>query len=102
MIISETSEQEEPSLSKIVYMFKDSMNYVCKECGTNLDGGDIYEYFFAKYADKNKALRSARVYGWKETDRVRFHNSIVIQPDKGEQYSICSKCKTVLPKNDAY
>jgi hypothetical protein len=99
MIISETSEQEEPSLSKIVFMFKDSMNDLCKHCGTNLDGGDIYEYFLAKCGDKNKALSFARGYGWKETDKVRFHNSIIVQPDKEEQYVICSKCKSVIPKS---
>ena len=39
----------------------------CKHCGVNLDRGDIYEYFFARYVNVAKALEVAKGYGWKET-----------------------------------
>ena len=68
----------------------------CKHCGVNLDGGDIYEYFFARYLNVEKALESAKKYGWKETDKIRFSNSIIVQPDNDEQYSICPKCNKIL------
>ena len=68
----------------------------CKHCGVNLDGGDIYEYFFARYVNVAKALESAKAYGWKETDKIRFNNSIIVQPDKGEQYSICPNCNKII------
>jgi len=68
----------------------------CKHCGVNLDGGDIYEYFFARYLNVEKALETAKTYGWKETDKIRFSNSIIVQPDKGEQYSICPKCNKII------
>jgi len=69
------------------------MDYTCQNCGENLDGGDIFEHFMVKYMNHAKALESAKGYGWSETNRIHFSKAIIVQPDRGEQYSICPSCK---------
>ena len=68
----------------------------CPHCNKNLDGGDIYEYFFLEYKDHKKALASAKLYGWSETDKVHFNKSVIVQPDNGPQYMECPCCKNKL------
>jgi hypothetical protein len=74
------------------------MDYKCKHCSANLDRGDVFEHFLAVYpGDEKKALTIARSYGWLETNRIHFNSSIIVQPDKGEQYVICPECKEKDP-----
>jgi len=40
-----------------------SENGHCPNCGTNLDGGSIYEHFLKEYGDEKKALETAAMYG---------------------------------------
>ena len=35
----------------------------CPNCGTDLDGGSIYEHFLKEYGDEQKALETAKMYG---------------------------------------
>ena len=70
----------------------------CPHCNANLDAGDIYEHFFNLYNDHKNALESARGYGWKETNKIRFNRSIIVQPDRDLQYMICPDCKQKLPE----
>jgi len=73
------------------------MDYICQHCKANLDGGDIYEYFYLQYNDHVKALQSAKSYGWSETNKVHFNRAIIVQPDKGVQYLICPECNKKSP-----
>ena len=49
------------------------MDDTCQHCGENLDGGDIYEYFFTRYMNHKKALEAAKGYGWSETNKIHFN-----------------------------
>ena len=69
------------------------MNYTCKHCSADLDEGDIFEHFVLKYGDLTKALYTARLYGWSETNKIHFNRSMVVQPNKGSQYTICPDCE---------
>jgi len=73
------------------------MDYTCQYCNVNLDAGDIFEYFLARYNDKTRAMTSAAKYGWSETNKVHFNKSIIIQPDNSSQYIICPNCKKKDP-----
>lgn len=73
------------------------MDYTCQHCNMNLDGGDIYEHFLLKYNDKAKALAAANSYGWSETNKIHFNKSIIVQPDRDPQYTICPFCKNREP-----
>ena len=47
------------------------MDYICQHCGANLDEGDVFEHYLQVYSgDKIKALQSARMHGWSETDSL--------------------------------
>ena len=87
-------EQPQPPLTQV------QMN--CPFCKTNLDEGDIFEHFMLKYNNREKALSSAKSYGWSETNKVRFNRSVIVQPDRSPQYTICPDCKKVLPPSDAH
>ena len=71
--------------------------YICKHCGANLDGGDIFEHFMLEYKDRVKALATAAAYGWSETNKLHFNRSIIVQPDREPQYEICPDCKKKWP-----
>ena len=59
------------------------MEYMCQHCRANLDEGDILEHFLLKYGDYTKAKEIAGLYGWTETNKIRFNRSIIMQPKKG-------------------
>ena len=40
---------------------------ICPSCNTNLEGELIYETFLKRYKDKEKALKTAEMYGATET-----------------------------------
>ena len=72
------------------------MDYICQHCHSNLDSGDIYEYFLTQY-DPVKALNYASRYGWSEENKKHFNRSIVIQSRKKPQYTICPDCNEKDP-----
>ncbi len=74
------------------------MDYICQHCSANLDGGDIFEYFFLKYNDYEKAIQIAKRYGWSETNKIHFNRSRVIQYNNRPQCTICPDCQ----KNDPF
>jgi DNA-directed RNA polymerase subunit RPC12/RpoP len=76
---------------------EDVINYMCQHCGANLDEGDIFEHFMLQYEDRVKALEVAKKYGWSETNKIHFNRSVIVQPDRGEQYIICPECNTKWP-----
>ena len=51
----------------------------CPHCGANLDEGDVLEHFLIKYGEYTKAIETARLYGWSETNKARFNRSIIVQ-----------------------
>ena len=71
-------------------------SYECRFCKSDLDGGDIFEVFL-KQMDREKALKSAKAYGWSETNKIHFNKAIIVQPDSETQYIICSYCKNKDP-----
>ena len=73
------------------------MYNTCPHCKTNLDAGDIFENFLNMFNDSIKALQYAKSYGWKETDKIHFSRSIIVQPDRDPQYITCPDCKQKLP-----
>lgn len=73
------------------------MEYTCQHCSADLDEGDILEHFLLKYGDYIKARETARLYGWTETNKIHFNRTIVMQPKKGSQYTICPDCKKPDP-----
>lgn len=73
------------------------MEYICQHCNSNLDEGDIFEYFLLEYGDKIKAREIAIQYGWTETNKIHFNRSIIMQPNIGLQYTICPDCNKKDP-----
>ena len=63
----------------------------------NLDKGDIFEHFMSLYNDAKKAMTAAVLYGWSETNKIHFNRSIIVQPDRSPQYTICPDCKKTDP-----
>ena len=68
----------------------------CRHCKANLDGEDIFEFFFKMYNNVHEALKIAKLYGWSSTSKIHFSRAIIIQPDKKPQYEICPDCKSIL------
>ena len=73
------------------------MDYHCRHCGEDLDGGDIYEVYLAQTGDPKKALAWAKQHGWSETNRLHFRKSVIVQPEKEQQWVECPKCKGKWP-----
>ena len=73
------------------------MDYHCRHCGVDLDGGDIYEHYLAVEGDKDRALRAAKTYGWREENRLHFTKSVIVQPDRKPQHEECPACHGVNP-----
>lgn len=65
----------------------------CKNCNSDLDGGDIFQHFLYVYNDTEKALESAKMYGWSEKNKLRFSKAFIVQPDDKPQYMVCNVCK---------
>ena len=76
------------------------MDYICQHCGSNLDSGDIFEYFLLKYDDPVKALETAKLYGWSETKRKHFNRATIVQSETEAQYTICPDCFKKDPYKD--
>lgn len=77
-----------------------SNKYACRHCNSNLDDGDIFEYYLSKYNDHSKALSAASYHGWSETDKRHFTRDIIVQPDRLHQYIICPDCEKENPLID--
>lgn len=76
--------------------YASNASYECRFCKSDLDGGDIFEVFL-KQMDREKALKSAKAYGWSETNKIHFNKAIIVQPDRDEQYLICPYCNNKDP-----
>jgi len=76
------------------------MDYICQHCGSDLDSGDIFEYFLLKYDDPVKALETAKLYGWSETKRKHFNRATIVQSETEAQYTICPDCFKKDPYKD--
>lgn len=50
----------------------------CKNCGYDLNGENIYDFFFQKYGDHVSALAAASMYGARK-DWGRFTNAIYVK-----------------------
>jgi hypothetical protein len=69
------------------------MEPICQHCKANLDDGDILEHFLLEYfGNYTKAREIAGLYGWTETNHLRFNRAIIIQPTIGPQYPMCPEC----------
>lgn len=80
-------------------------SYNCRHCGADLDRGDVYDVLYKQ----NQALpahlrksdaeirKAAATYGWSEKNRLHFTAEVIVQPDRGEQYMECPKCKGLDP-----
>jgi hypothetical protein len=73
------------------------MEYICRHCKADLDEGDILEHFLIKYKDYKKAREIAGLYGWTETNKIHFNRSILMQPKKASQYTMCPDCEKLDP-----
>ena len=75
------------------------IDYICRHCGADLDEGDIFEHFLLKFNDHTKAIETARLYGWTESNKIHFNRSMIIQSNtkKTPQYTICPDCKQKDP-----
>ena len=74
------------------------MDYTCQQCNANLDCGDVQEYFLKVYSgDSKKAFSSAKAYGWSETNKVHFNRSVIVQTNRGRQWTECPDCKQKEP-----
>ena len=73
------------------------MDYRCRHCGTDLDGGDIFEQCLAVEGDRDKALRAAKAYGWTETNQLHFTKVVIVQPERKPQYEECPACHGMNP-----
>lgn len=73
------------------------MEYICQHCKADLDEGDILEHFLLEYGDYTKAIETARLYGWSEANKKHFIRSLIVQDNKGPQYTICPDCEKIDP-----
>ena len=64
------------------------MDFTCRHCDSNLDAGDVLEFFLKKYTP-DRAIRRAREVGWSISNPIHFDRSIILQ---GEQYTLCPDC----------
>lgn len=76
----------------------------CRYCNKNLDKGDVYDVLkvhplYAHMSEK-ELLKMARSYGWSPQHREHFLAIVTIQPDRGEQFDICSFCNGIEPLNE--
>jgi hypothetical protein len=77
----------------------DGTQMICRYCGDNLDGGDIYEVLKRAgiYSTEENLLVAVMSYGWRHHNRLRFCREIIIQGNSRDQYTICPACKGIKP-----
>ncbi len=91
--------------SMYVLLYKPQMSdkhtMICRHCGENLDGGDIYEVLRENHPDATdeQILRMAKSYGWTRETPIRFSHEVVVQPDSRSEpeYTECPACRGVNP-----
>lgn len=69
----------------------------CPHCNLELDNGDIFEHFLAKYGDEVKAREAAAHYGATPENPQRFSNKIGVY-DRGSDRTIYYKCPNCAEK----
>lgn len=81
-----TSPSESPNILS-------SATYTCRHCRANLDEGDVLEHYLTEYpGNRDRAMTSAKLHGWTETNRVHFNRAYIEQPPVGPQYIRCPDC----------
>lgn len=71
----------------------------CPHCGTNLDGGDILEYFIASGRTREQAMETARNYGYRK-GHTQWGRQIGIEYDHDciEEWQ-CPDCNGKWPRD---
>lgn len=70
----------------------------CPSCGFNFLGEDIYQYFLEEYKDPDKALKTAKLYGWSKETPKCFRKNIGIEIRgyyDGVSFYKCPKCEVI-------
>ncbi len=74
---------------------------ICRHCGENLDGGDVYEVLRENHPDATdeQIVKMAKSYGWTREAPIRFSHEVVVQPDSRSEpeYTECPACRGVNP-----
>lgn len=66
----------------------------CPKCNKNLEGQDIFEFFFERYQDEERALSAAKMYGWTKENPCCFRLVIgmySLEDDKTTHWK-CPEC----------
>lgn len=63
----------------------------CKNCGIDLNGERVYDIFYKKYQDHDRAADSAEMFGCTK-DWGRFGKAIHMHVDDGPNYFKCPEC----------
>jgi len=77
---------------------------LCKYCGLDLDGGDIYEVLKREYPEESEEilLEWAKNYGWTTETKKRFSKEIGHEhpdiTDDGVAYYTCPRCNKIIRK----
>ena len=77
------------------------MDYLCRHCNANLDGGDIFEQLskepeYAHYTFSELVI-AALDYGWTVNLRKHFTHELLMKYINGSQAVICPMCEGVDP-----
>lgn len=71
----------------------------CPACGTNLDGGSIWEHFFKQYNSEEKADEVAAMYGATRTKGQWGREIGIYDMDKDRTVSFkCPDCEHEWPR----
>lgn len=75
------------------------MNYNCRYCNYNLDGGDILTVLKNKYPHLSQidVMKKAMLYGYTPENQLHFINILIVQPDNKTQYETCINCNNINP-----
>lgn len=74
----------------------------CKNCKTNLDGGDVFDVLRKKekyrtYSDNDLASLCNDMYGWSNEKKVRFGKQMLVKIDDSPPVEICPSCNVTSP-----
>lgn len=77
-------------------MAKRSKN--CPHCRTLLDKEDIYEYFLEECGDPEKALETARLYGWGKDSPCCFSRTVGVYDYTKDitTHFLCPDCNKII------
>jgi hypothetical protein len=67
----------------------------CPSCNASFETDDVYEYFLKEYGDEEKAMESAKMFGWEKERPCSFSRCIGLYDytkDKTTHWE-CPDCK---------